>query len=444
MTAAYSKIRPSTIQQLSETRSPLFTIFLTIFIDMLGVGVIIPILPVLFFEADSSLFGPDVAPAARSVIYGFLIAAYPLLQFFGAPVLGSLSDQYGRKPVLLISLVGTLVGYLLFAYAIHESILWLLFAARMLPGFTGGNIAVIFSSIADVSTPAERTKNFGLVGAAFGIGFVLGPTIGGLLADGDLVSWFSPTVPLLFVAGLTVLNIILVVTAFPETLRARLQTKLDAFSGFRNIATAFASPRLREIFAVVLLISLGFTFFTQFFSVYLIQEFGWEERQVGFLFGWVGIWLAITQGLIVRRMAGRVLPAKALQYSIAGVSVAIALLLVPQEDWLFYAINPLIALAYGITSPNLTSVVSEQAGPQEQGQIMGINQSMQSLGQFVPPIIAGYLNAIDARLPLVAAAGLVAVAWVLFMVVGRGSAVAVSDAGVRRSSPGFTRGSRPA
>ncbi len=396
-------------------RSPLGPIILTVFIDMLGIGVIIPILPVLFFEPDSPMFGPEASDTFKSVTFGFLIAAYPLFQFFGAPLLGSLSDQHGRKPVLLISLLGTLVGYLLFAYAIHERILWLLFASRMLPGFTGGNIAVILSSIADVSSPAERTKNFGLVGAAFGIGFVLGPTIGGLLADDTLVGWFSPTLPLLFVAGLTVVNLLLVWLVFPETLSERRESRLDAFTGFRNIATAFRSPNLRTVFGVVLLISLGFTFFTQFFSVYLIQEFGWGERQVGFLFGWVGIWLAITQGLIVRRMSGLVLPSRALQFSIAGVAVAIALLLLPQNDWWFYAINPLIALAYGITSPNLTSVISEQAGPREQGQILGINQSMQSLGQFVPPIIAGYLNALDARLPLVSAAVLVGLAWLLFL-----------------------------
>jgi DHA1 family tetracycline resistance protein-like MFS transporter len=400
-------------------RSPLATIFLTIFIDMLGVGVIIPIIPVLFFEADSSLFGPEVSQTFRSITYGFLIAAYPMMQFFGAPLLGGLSDKHGRKPVLLISLFGTLIGYLVFAYAVDVQILWLLFAARMLPGFTGGNIAVILSSIADVSSTADKAKNFGLVGAAFGIGFVVGPTLGGILADPTLVSWFNPVVPLLFVAGLTVINLLLVWFQFPETLKERKQTKLNAFSGFKNIAAAFQSPNLRKIFLVALLISLGFTFFTQFFGVYLIQEFGWQERQIGFLFGWVGIWLAITQGLIVRRMSGIVLPSRVLQFSIAGIAISIALLLVPKEAWLFYLIHPLIAITYGLTSPNLTSVISDQAGPQEQGKILGINQSMQSVGQFFPPIIAGYLNALDARFPLVASAALMAVAWLAFMVVSK-------------------------
>ena len=386
---------------------------------MLGVGVIIPIIPVLFFEADSSLFGPEVSQTFRSITYGFLIAAYPMMQFFGAPLLGGLSDKHGRKPVLLISLFGTLIGYLVFAYAVDVQILWLLFAARMLPGFTGGNIAVILSSIADVSSAADKAKNFGLVGAAFGIGFVVGPTLGGILADPTLVSWFNPVVPLLFVAGLTVINLLLVWFQFPETLKERKQTKLNAFSGFKNIAAAFQSPNLRKIFLVALLISLGFTFFTQFFGVYLIQEFGWQERQIGFLFGWVGIWLAITQGLIVRRMSGEVLPSRVLQFSIAGIAISIALLLVPKEAWLFYVIHPLIAITYGLTSPNLTSVISEQAGPQEQGKILGINQSMQSVGQFFPPIIAGYLNALDARFPLVASAALMAVAWLAFMVVSK-------------------------
>lgn len=400
-----------------DNKSRILPIFLTIFIDMLGVGIIIPVFPALFFDVSTSLFDPSVSEASRSILYGLLVAAYPFMQFFGAPLLGSLSDRYGRKPVLMISLLGTMVGYVLFALAIYEENIWLLYLSRMLPGFTGGNISVILSSIVDVSDEQSRTKNFGLVGMAFGLGFILGPFIGGVLADDAVVSWFTHATPFWFTAALTLLNIAFVHFNFGETLQQRRESKLSLFTGFRNVAKSFAIPNLRVIFSVVLLLSLGFSFFTQFFSVYLIQKFQFTELKIGQLYAWIGIWLAITQGLTVRLLARRFHSAQLLNVSILGMSLALGLLLVPDKAIWFYLINPLIATFQGITSPNMTSVISMQAGSERQGEILGINQSMQSLGQIIPPLIAGYINAIDVRLPLLAATVLTLIGWLVYVAV---------------------------
>lgn len=402
-----------------RSSSPLLIIFLTIFIDMLGVGIIIPVVPALFYEAGTSIFAPDVSLTTRSVLYGLLIASFPFMQFFGAPVLGSLSDRYGRKPILTISLVGTLVGYLLFAYAILIQNVVLLFISRMLPGFFGGNIAVILSAIADVSDEAGRTKNFGLVGVAFGLGFILGPSIGGVLADETVVSWFNHATPFWFTAGLTGLNLLFVRLAFPETLRERGAGAINFFSGFRNIAKSFRSPNLRNIFTVVLLLSLGFTFFTQFYSVYLIQEFSYSEKSIGLLYGWIGLWLVLTQGVLVRALAGRVAPERILQFSILALAAAIGLQLVPDVPAYFYVFTPLVAMSQGLTSPNLTSTISQQALPHQQGEILGINQSMQSLGQIIPPLIAGYLTARNSALPMIVGSLLVLAGWLVFVLLFR-------------------------
>lgn len=400
---------------MNKPKASLLTIFITVFIDMLGVGIIIPVIPVLFFEDASGLFGPEVSEATRSILYGFLIASYPVLQFFGAPLLGALSDRYGRRPMLSLSLVGTMIGYLLFALAIKEGLLWLLFLSRMLPGFTGGNISIILSSIADVSDTQTRTKNFGLVGMAFGLGFILGPTIGGLLADDTVVSWFEPATPFWFTAGITLLNILLVQWRFRETLQERSTHRLGLFQGMRNVTKSFRSPNLRGIFTVVLALSLGFTFFTQFYSVLLIQEFDFSEKNIGLLYGWIGIWLALTQGVIVRQLSNRFLPSAVLQFSILFLSLSVASVLLPDSSWWFYLIAPFIAMSQGVTSPNITSVISEQARPDQQGEILGINQSMQSLGQAVPPIIAGYLNAINNQLPMLVSALLIFCGWLIYM-----------------------------
>ncbi|MDX2247246.1 MAG: MFS transporter [Bacteroidia bacterium] len=387
-------------------RGSILSIFLTVFIDMLGVGIIIPVIPALFFEESAHFFSPDVAHQTRSILYGFLLASYPFMQFFGAPVLGALSDRHGRKPLLSLSLVGTAVGYLLFAWAIKTQNLWLLFASRMLPGFMGGNISILLSAIADVSDAKSKTQNFGLVGMAFGIGFILGPAIGGILADNTVVSWFDHSTPFWFTAGITVVNMLLVQFRFKETLKEKQASKISLITGFRNIGTSLSAPKLRVIFSVVLLLSLGFTFFTQFFSVLLIDKFDYTEKNIGVVFGWVGIWLAFTQGFTVRRLSRRFSSREILNFTPFLLAAALATILIPDQAWWMFVITPFSASFQGITAPNLTTVISEQASARQQGEIMGINQSVQSLGQTIPPIIAGYLNTINGNLPIIAAATL--------------------------------------
>ena len=398
----------------SENKTILI-IFITVFLDMLGVTIVIPVIPALFFEPDTLFFASSVSIDERSIIYGFLVAAFPFMQFFGAPILGTLSDRYGRKPILTISLVGTFVGYMLFAYSILTHNLWLLFVSRMIPGFMGGNISIIMSSIADISNEKNKARNFGMVGAAFGLGFILGPSIGGILADDTIVSWFNHATPFWFTSILTVINFMFVRFIFIETINERRQTTITILKGLKNVTTSFKIPRLRNIFIVVLLLSLGFSFFTQFFSVLLIEKFTYSEKDIGFLYGWIGLWLVFTQAVIVRRLSGKVSSEKILQFTPLLLAMAVGALLIPGESQWFYLINPVIAIAQGMTSPNLMSVVSQQAGASHQGEILGINQSMNSIGQCIPPLIAGYLNTINGSLPLTAAAIFIFAAWLVYI-----------------------------
>ncbi len=398
----------------SANSSFLLTIFITVFIDLLGIGIIIPVIPAIFFEEGSQFFTDQYSEDTISILYTLLLASYPFMQLFGAPLLGALSDKYGRKPILIIALIGTFIGYLLFAYAILSRNLWLLFFSRMLPGFTGGNISVIMSSIADVSDADSKTRNFGLVGMAFGIGFILGPMIGGLLSDNTLVSWFDHYVPFVFTAVLTLFNILLVLFRFRETLLEKINTKISAWKGLENIFISFTNPRLRVLFVVVLLVSIGFTFYTQFFSVLLYEEFDFKEKDIGFLYGYIGIWLAITQGVIVRFLSYRLPPKKILVFSLPILALGISLIFIPSEGWMFYIVNPVIAIFYGITSPNMTSLVSSQADKSLQGSILGINQSMLALGQTITPLIASYLLIKSAYLPIAASTVFIFIAFIIF------------------------------
>ena len=398
-------------------KSILLTIFLTVFIDMLGISIVIPVIPGLFFSETSAFFDPGVTEDSRSILYGLLVAAFPFMQFFGAPVLGALSDKYGRKPMLSLSLLGTMLGYLLFAVAIYLQNIWLLFFSRMLPGFMGGNISIVYSAIADISEAKDKAKNFGLVGAAFGLGFILGPAVGGILSDSTVVHWFTHATPFWLTAGLTFINLLLVQYRFPETLQFKQNSEINFLSGIKNISRSFSEPPLRSIFSVVLLLSLGFTFFTQFFSVLLIQGYGYTESDIGLLYGWTGIWLVITQGLLVRKLSGRVAPSAILSFSILFLSLSIGSILLMGNAFLFYLFNTFIALSYGFTSPNLTTIVSEQVSADQQGEILGINQSMQSVGATLPPLVAGYLNTLNGNYPLMAGASLCFLAWLVFVLI---------------------------
>lgn len=398
-----------------KQKSLLVPIFLTVFIDMLGIGIIIPVLPALFFESSSDFFNGSLSYEERSVIYGFLLASFPIMQFFGAPILGALSDRYGRKPMLMVSLAGTMMGYFLFAIALLNGNLWLLFFSRMLPGFTGGNISIVYSAIADISEGAERTKNFGFVGMAFGLGFILGPAIGGFLADETIVSWFNSSTPFWFTTLLTLLNILLVQLLFFETLQEKGTRAVSFLTGFRNIVYSFKMPNLRVIFAVSLLLTLGFAFFTQFFAVALIDKFAFTEKDIGLFYAWVGIWLVITQGFLVPRLAKKYASSTLLKFTIFTLGSAIFLVIFPEQIGWEYAIAPLIAMSQGVSAPNLISVISNQASATQQGQILGINQSMQSFGAAIPPIIGGYLTAMDSLYPLIAAAVVILLSWAVFV-----------------------------
>jgi len=402
------------IDQNGKKRKYLFLILLVVFLDLLGITIIIPVIPALFEGTDSSFQFYSVE--ARSIFYGLLIGSYSVMQFIGAPILGAFSDKYGRRPILTISLIGAFMGYLLFGWAISMKIFWLLFVARMIPGFMGGNLAVIYSSLADISRQEDKAKNFGLVGAAFGLGFTIGPGIGGFLADNSIVSWFSYATPFWFTAILTFINLILVRLYFPETLKNKMDTKVSVFQGLTNITKVFKMPKLRGILYIVLLIQLGFTFFTQFYSIVLYRDLGFSVKQVGFLFLWIGIWMTFTQSYLVRVLSRRIEQRKLLSITIPILTILVISLVFSDNILMAYIINALIAIAFGLTSPNLTALVSNEAPNDRQGEVLGINQSVNSVGQLVPPLIGGFILAVGTHYPILAGGLVILAAAILFWV----------------------------
>lgn len=338
-------------------------------------------------------------------------------------MLGALADRMGRRKILIASLLGTLGGYLLIAIGILTQNIWLLFIGRAIDGFTGGNISIAQSAIADISDDSNRAKNFGLIGMAFGLGFVIGPYLGGKLSDPSILSWFDFATPFWFAALLTALNILMVLKRFPETLKNRKIGRIDPLAGVKNIRKAFEIKQLRTIFAVIFLLTVGFNFFTQFFQVFLVGKFQFDQSQIGDLFAYMGIWIAVAQGAFLRPLSKRFSPMKILSISSILLAATFPFLLLPDQAGWIYVIIPFIAIFQGLTQPNSTAIVSSMSDRSSQGEILGINQSIVSLAQALPPILAAFLTTININLPTLFAAGSTLAAWIVFVFVFKRSTV---------------------
>ncbi|TSC76603.1 MAG: Major facilitator superfamily domain-containing protein 10 Tetracycline transporter-like protein [Parcubacteria group bacterium Gr01-1014_31] len=408
-------------------KNPLAVIFLTVFVDLLGYGILIPVVPLLLTDPVSPYY---LLPAGWSVgqgyfLLGVLLATYPLGQFFAAPILGQLSDQFGRKRILAVSLAGTCLGYVLFAVGVVLHNIPLLFASRLLDGLTGGNFAVAMASIADVSKPEHRAKNFGLIGAAFGLGFILGPYLGGKLSDPNVLVWFSASTPFWFAAGLSLLNIISILAFFPETHQTRAPwSALDWGKSVKNIFAAFKIPGVQLLFATTFLINAGFTFFITFFSVFMIKRFGFQQGEIGDFFSYIGLWIVITQGIIVRQLAGRFPEASILKFSIPVLGVAVLLHFLPNGWSGLLLVAPVLAVANGLTQANLSALISRSVGPEVQGEVMGITSSLAAVAQTVPPLLSGVIAAaLSPAAPIAVGALVLLLAGVLFTLHYRPAAV---------------------
>jgi MFS transporter, DHA1 family, tetracycline resistance protein len=360
-------------------RSPLIVIFTTVLIDLIGFGIVIPVLP---FYAEGTIF--NATP--RTV--GVLFASYSVMQLIFAPILGGLSDKHGRRPVLFLSIIGTGIGFLVLGLATTT---WMLFAGRILDGITGGNISTAQAYIADITTTENRAKGMGLIGAAFGIGFVFGPAIGGIL------SRWGIQVPFFFAATLCFANAILLYFRLPETITPEHPARHQAAGGrgLKQLINSLQQPRLAFVLVIYFLFIVAFSIMTSSFAFYTMFRFGYNAQHTGYLFAYVGVIAVIIQGGLIGRLVKRF---GELPLVIVGAfCFAISLFAVP---FVSPAAGGLAGLLIGggvfsagnsLATPALTSLASKSVGPSEQGTVLGVTQSVASLARAVGPFLAAIL-----------------------------------------------------
>ena len=395
----------------------LWTVFLTIFIDMLGIGVLIPVFPLLVLHTSPFRITPDSwSIASGFILLGWLASSFPIAQFLFSPILGQLADRFGRKKTLAISLSGTAFAYVLFAIGIITKNIPLMFISRIMDGITGGNISVAQAVIADISTPANRAKNFGLVGMSFGLGFILGPFIGGKLSDPSVVHWFNAATPFYFTALLSILNVISVLKFLPETLKLKSSAKLDISKPFHNIVKAFSESGLRNIMPSTFLFNAGFAFFTTFFAVTLASKYGFTQSHIGNYFAYIGMMIVLAQGLIVRRVSGKVQDYKVLRYSMFGTGLCLfSYFFIPatHAHWIYF-IPPFMASCNALTFAFNASIVTRITPNNIHGEALGINSSVMALAQAIPALLSGYIAGFNVTLPIIVGSGTIILAGICF------------------------------
>ncbi len=401
-----------------KNKRSLFFLFFTVFLDMLGFGILIPIIPQLFANPASQfyLLSPETSIGFGYILLGFLVAVFPLGQFFSTSIMGQLSDFYGRKKLLIISIGATVIAYVLFALGIWWRNIPLLFISRFFAGITGGNIVVAQAAIADLTIPENRSRNFGMIGAAFGLGFIIGPYIGGKLSDPTFIAGLTPASPFWFAAGLALINTLLIIFYFKETNLSPKREKLNWNKSIANIKRALVLPNLRHLYVTSFLYQAGFSFYTSFFAVYLVYKFSVDQGTIGEFFAFIGLCVVLTQVFIVRRVAKAYKEETILRWSILGSGLAVLSFFMPHQLLFLFALVPFFAVFNGLSLVNLTALISKSADSKEQGEILGINASVSALAQAIPPAISGFVAAIIIPTqPIVVAGVFILVSGVYFV-----------------------------
>jgi MFS family permease len=349
-------------------------LFLIVFVDLVGFGLVIPLLP---FYAER--FG--ASPLQMTLLF----AVYSLMSMLTAPLWGRLSDRIGRRPVLMASMAAAALAYLWLGFATQ---LWMVFVARAFAGACAGNIAAAQAYIADVTPPEKRARGMGMIGAAFGLGFIVGPVIGGVVAGSDLKTADLAT-PGLIAAGLSATALLGVIFLLRESLSAT--ARREPRSRIAALRDAIAQPILGRLLAVFFLVILAFSGMETTFAWWAIDQFGWGPRPIGFVFFYVGLLSAAMQGGLIGPLTRRFGEERLMLGGLVLIALGLLVLPLAREVPLLVLALTFLALGMGAMQPTLNSLISRRAAPERQGEVMGVAQAVGALSRVLGPIVAGAL-----------------------------------------------------
>ncbi|MES2837004.1 MAG: TCR/Tet family MFS transporter [Bacteroidota bacterium] len=364
---------------MRNKKAALSFIFITLLLDVIGFGIIIPVMPTLISE----LIGGNMSDAA--MYGGWLMFSFSVMQFIFAPVLGNLSDKYGRRPILLFSLFGFGIDYLFLAFA--PTLAWL-FVGRIVAGITGASITTATAYIADVSEPEKRAQNFGLVGAAFGLGFIIGPVIGGLLGQ------YGSRVPFIAAAVLTLLNWLYGYFILPESLSKenRREFSWKQANPIGSLMQLKKYPVILSLVASLVLVYIAGHATQSTWTFFTMEKFKWDEKMVGYSLGAVGVLVAIVQGGLIRIINPKLGEKKSVYFGLLLYAIGYLLFAFATESWMMFVFLIPYCLG-GIAGPALQGIISNQVADNEQGELQGVLTSLMSVTSIVgPPLMTNLFS----------------------------------------------------
>lgn len=383
------------LSQKVQINLSLWLVLFVVFLDQASVGLVYPMFSSMMFTPESPFITSETSTFMKGSFLGILLSAMPLGSFFSGPILGTLSDQKGRRPLFIFCLSLATIGYVCSIFGILAQSLLILILSRVIVGLADGSMGVVSAAIADLSVDETiKAKNFGLYGMMSGVGFALGPLLGGILAS------FGFTIPFLAAGVTTLANLFLILWFFQETHKVRKSAPIRLDDGIRNLKKAFQIKNLRILFLTGIFFCIGWSFFYEFLPVIWIDSYGFDLTQVGFFFGFGAMCYALSSGLLIRPIVNRFKPSPVLFASLCGLGIAILLLLLqPSSTWIWVYLpitNFLIALIY----PTYITMTSDLAGPDAQGEILGISGSLQAFAFALSPLAAGFLVGAGTYMPM--------------------------------------------
>jgi len=357
---------------MPQRRAALFVLFLTVFIDLLGFGIVIPFLPLYVQRMHVGALG-----------IGLVLSVYSLMQFLCAPVLGRISDHVGRRPIIMLGLLGSAVGYVIYGFA--ASFAWLLFS-RAIHGACAATVSTAQAYVADTTDESNRAHGMGMIGAAFGLGFVLGPAIGGLLGHASLRT------PVFFAAALTFANLIFAAMRLPESHRPDPDAHLELTSLAQPIVTLprqLLGHHLTGLFTIAFLATFAMAALEATFAIMVPAIYGYGPSGVGGLLAYAGLLQALVQGYLLGKIVKHTGELTLIRAGMIMLAIGLAPMASVSSHAILFVALALVAIGYGFASPSIASLISKRTERRLQGEVLGINQSAQSLARIFGPIAAG-------------------------------------------------------
>lgn len=385
----------SSVPESSIHSFSFFLLLVLAFIDFMGIGLVYPMFSSMIFHRGFELLPIHTEDVARGMWLGVLLASGPLAQFFSAPIIGAISDQKGRKRPLIISVGIIVVGYVISAMGVWYKSLGLLILGRVVVGVGSGSTAIINAAIADMSLPEEKAKRFGLMSMAYGIGFMIGPFLGGKIAG-----WGGFDKPFIFAAVVSIISLLLLMKYFHETHHVRKVVALSFALGIQNLKKAFKITSIRVVLLCFLFFCIGWSFYWDFIPVTWMQGYGLNVSQVGNLYAYGAAFYALSCGILIRPIVKRVHPIRILFFGLILLGISLLALLFHEKVEYFWLYIPFQQYLIALVFPTGVAVISNSVDEDSQGEVMGVLQSVESFAFAATPFLAGGIIGLQYYMPV--------------------------------------------